>query len=158
MKVEQLMTRAVKTSGPHDGLSHPARLMWEGDVGCIPVVDADNRIVGIITDRDIAMAAYTQGRPLDAILVESAMAKQVHTCSPQDPVSFAEQCMQKYQVRRLPVADSAGRLVGILSMNDIALEAAREQGSRKPQVQLDTVALTLAQVCQHRVLEALAAQ
>jgi CBS domain-containing protein len=138
-------------------VNRAAQIMWEADVGCVPVVDAENRVVGMITDRDIAMAAYTQGRALEAISVESAMATQVYTCSPGDDVSSAEERMQKFQVRRLPVVDSAAKLVGIVSMNDIAREAAQEKGARKPQVRLDEVALTLAQICQHRH-EALAAQ
>lgn len=156
MKIEQLMTRPVRSCRPEDAINCAAQIMWEADVGCVPVVDGGNRVVGMITDRDIAMAAYTQGRALDGISVESVMAKQVHTCSPGDDVSSAEERMQKFQVRRLPVVDSAATLVGIISVNDIALEAAQGKGTRKPEVKLDDVALTLAQISQHRH-EALAA-
>jgi CBS domain-containing protein len=157
MKIEQLMTRNVRTCQPQDSLNRPAQLMWECDVGCIPAVDASNRVVGMITDRDIAMATYLQGRPPDAISLESVMTKKVHVCRPDEDISVAEQRMQKHQVRRLPVTDAKGQLVGLISLNDIALEAARKKGARKPDVALGDVALTLAEVCQHRV-EALAAQ
>lgn len=157
MKIEQLMTRGVHTCQPQDSLNRPAQLMWECDVGCIPVVDGDNHVVGVITDRDIAMATYLQGRPPNAIALESVMAKKVHVCRSDEDVSIAEQRMQKHRVRRLPVTDAKGLLVGLISLNDIAIEAARKKGSRKPDVALDDVALTLAEVCQHRA-EALAAQ
>jgi CBS domain-containing protein len=85
-----------------------AQIMWEADVGCVPVVDGGNRVVAMITDRDIEMAAYTQ----------------VYTCSPGDDVSSAEERIQKVQVRRLPVVDSKATLVGIISANE-ALTLAR---------------------------------
>jgi CBS domain-containing protein len=150
MKIEQLMTRPVQTCRPQDMTNRAAQIMWEADVGCVPVVDADDRVVGMITDRDIAMAAYTQGQALEAISVESAMAKQVYTCSPGDDIASAAECMQRVRVRRLPVVDSAAKLVGIVSMNDIALQAAQQKSVRKPEVKLDVVALTLAEICQHR--------
>jgi len=156
MKIEQLMTRPVQSCQPQDTINCAAQIMWEADVGCVPVVDTDNRVVGMITDRDIAMAAYTQGRTLEAISVESVMAKQVHTCSPSEDISKAEERMQQFQVRRLPVVDASAKLVGLVSMNDIALQAAQEKSARKPDVRLDEVALTLAQISQHRH-EALAA-
>ena len=155
MKVEQLMTRNVKTCLPTDSLNAPSQIMWECDVGCVPVLDDGGQLVGIITDRDIAMAAFMKGRILGAIAVESVMAKQLHTCTPEDTIGSVETHMQEHQVRRFPVLDAAGALVGLVSMNDIALEAAREKGMRRPEVSLDDLALTLAGVCQHRAAEAL---
>jgi CBS-domain-containing membrane protein len=75
MRVEQLMTRDVKVCRAEDTLSRAAQLMWEHDCGCVPVIgtNGDGRLVGIITDRDIAMAAYTQGWPQSAIPVSTAM-------------------------------------------------------------------------------------
>ena len=73
MKVEQLMSRDVKTCQATEMLNRAAQLMWENDCGCVPVVDEDGRAVGMITDRDVCMAAYTQGRLLDALPVASAM-------------------------------------------------------------------------------------
>jgi len=78
MKVEQLMKREIKVCSEADTLNRAAELMWDSDCGCIPVIRAngDGRLIGIITDRDIAMAAYTQGRQLWAIPVGSAMAQK----------------------------------------------------------------------------------
>jgi len=103
--------------------------MWERDCGCVPVVEAENgtaRLVGMITDRDVCMAAYTQGRLLSEIEVRSAMATSVRSCRPTDSLHSALKTMEKNQFHRLPVIDEHGRLVGILSLADAAREAARE--------------------------------
>ncbi len=82
MKVEQLMTRDVKVCGDLDTLNRAAELMWESDCGCIPIisVNGDSSVIGVVTDRDIAMAAYTQGKQLWAIPVTEAMAQKVIAC------------------------------------------------------------------------------
>ncbi len=155
MRVEQIMSRVVQSCGQSETLNRPAQIMWEHDIGCVPVVDGEGQVVGMLTDRDIAMAAYLQGRALDSIWASEVMARHIHVCHADEPVTVAEERMQRYQVRRLPVTDATGILVGVISMNDIALEAAREKNNRRPEVRLDEVALTLAQVCQHRGAEAI---
>src|SRR5208282_6872862 len=119
MKVEQLMKRDVKVCRTDDTLNSATRLMWECDCGCIPVIstDGDGALVGIVTDRDVAIAAYTQGKPLSAIPVSTAMARNVIACHASDGISQAEALMRDNQVRRLPVVDRQERLVGILSLN-----------------------------------------
>jgi len=87
MKVEQLMTRNAKTCQPHESLNRAAQLMWEGDIGCIPIVDEANRVVGMVTDRDIAMATYLQGRAPSDISVGAAMSKTVHACRLEEKCS-----------------------------------------------------------------------
>lgn len=126
MKVEKLMTRNPVSCTPEDDLSVPARLMWEADCGCVPVVDRDRRVVGMVTDRDVCMAAYTQGRPLREMRVGEVMSNKVHACRMADDLEVAERMMKTRQVRRLPVLDTDERLVGMLSLNDLALRAARE--------------------------------
>ena len=123
MKVEDVMTRNVESCGVNQSLSAAARIMWEKDCGCVPVVDPDGRCVGMLTDRDICMAAYTQGQPLWAISVSSAMSHVVHGCLPGDSLSRAELLMRAHQVRRLPVMGFDGQLIGILSLADLAREA-----------------------------------
>jgi len=153
MKVEQLMTRAVKVCAESDMLNRAAQLMWETDCGCIPVISAngDGKVVGLVTDRDIAMAAYTQGRQLLAIPVTEAMARKVIACNANDGVSQAEALMRENQVRRLPVLDRDEHLVGILSLNDVAREALREASKgKRAEVAEDAVAETLAAVCRPR--------
>jgi len=153
MKVEQLMTRDVKVCTEADTLNRAAELMWDCDCGCIPVIGAngDGGMVGVLTDRDIAMAAYTQGKQLWAIPVGAAMAHKVVFCHAGDGISQAEALMRDNQVRRLPVLDQNEHLVGILSLNDVAREAQREAaGGKRAEVTTEGVSETLASVCRSR--------
>jgi CBS domain-containing protein len=150
MKVEQLMQRTVQTCRVDDTISRAAQLMWENDCGCIPVVDDEGHPIGIITDRDACMAAYTQGRPLSALRVHSAMARAVRTCRPGDMLAEAESIMRAAQVRRLPVVDADEVLIGILSLNDLAQELAREAGSERRELCDEEIAVTLRAVCTPR--------
>jgi len=153
MNVEQLMTRDVKVCRSDDTLNRAAQLMWEFDCGCIPVIstDGDGVVLGVVTDRDIAMAAYTQGRPLSAVSVSTAMARKVIACRANDGIDQAEALMRDNQVRRLPVLDQSGRLVGILSLDDIAREVQREaESGSRPEVDAEGLSQTLAAVCQPR--------
>jgi|SoiMethySBSTD1v2_1073268.scaffolds.fasta_scaffold19929_10 CBS domain-containing protein len=120
MLVKDIMTADVRSCRPHDSLQFAAGLMWEADCGCVPVVDDERRVVGIITDRDICMAAFTQNMPLWQSRVESAMARKVACVGADDSPVLAEEAMQRLQVRRLPVVDRAGTLVGLLSLADLA--------------------------------------
>jgi CBS domain-containing protein len=151
MNVEDLMTKNVKSCGPEDGLDLAARLMWEYDCGCVPVTDEQGRPLAMLTDRDVCMASFTQGRAPSELRVKSAMSNTLHAVGPRDPLSKAERLMQEFQVRRLPVVDAGGRLVGLLSMNDIARESARERPQRHKAVTSDDVAATLASVCRPHV-------
>jgi CBS domain-containing protein len=154
VKVEQLMTCDVKVCTEADTLNRAAQLMWEFDCGCIPVIRAngDGRVVGVITDRDIAMAAYTQGKQLWAVSVPSAMAHNVIACHTSDGISQAEALMRDNRIRRLPVLDQHERLVGVISLNDLAREAQREMSAgRRVEVTGQGVAETLASLCQPRI-------
>lgn len=153
MKVEQVMTRGVRVCVGDDSLNRVAQMMWEGDCGCLPVitVNGEGKVVGMITDRDVAMAAYTQGKPLAAIGVSSAMSREVVFCQAGDDIEQAEAAMRAAQVRRLPVVDAAGKLVGIVSLNDIARAAEREAAAgRRRQITATGVVATLSAVCQPR--------
>lgn len=129
MRVERIMKRGVRTCRPDDRLSTAAQIMWECDCGCVPVVEAGD-VVGMLTDRDVCMAAYTQGRALADIPVESAMAREVSTCRAGDAISTALETLERKQLHRLPVLDEHGRLAGMLSLADVAAEA--EQPGRTP--------------------------
>jgi CBS domain-containing protein len=150
MKVQQLMTKDVATCSPLDDLTVPARLMWEHDCGCVPVVDSAGRVEGMITDRDVCMAAYTSGAALRDVRVFNAMSKTVVGCRPDDDVVAAEEAMRNAQVRRLPVMDEKRKLLGLITLNDLACEASDERVLRRKSVTLDEIALTLATVGAHR--------
>jgi CBS-domain-containing membrane protein len=127
MKVRDLMAHEVAACRPSDSANVAAHLMWERDCGCVPGVDRDNVVVGIVTDRDICMGAYTQGRSLHLIGVQDAMSRPVVSCEPDDDLITAEKLMRDNRVRRLPVCDADGKLMGVISLSDIALEAERER-------------------------------
>ena len=98
MKVADSMTRDVRACSVHDSLNAAARVMWENDCGCVPIVDSQGRLVGIVTDRDICMAAYTQGVPLEAIPLERVMAARVISCSRTDDLETAHRLMRKHDL------------------------------------------------------------
>jgi CBS-domain-containing membrane protein len=100
----------------------------------VPVVDDDGRVVGIVTDRDACMAAFTRGAHLHEIPVEVAMSRDVLTCAPDDPITLAERLMETHQVRRLPVVDHERRPVGLLAINDLASYIARPSAGQRGQL------------------------
>ena len=118
--VADIMSRQVSSCHMNESMNRAAQLMWEQDCGCIPIVDDDRRVVGIITDRDICMAAYTQGKALTELPVSLACSRDVQTCRTIDSLANAEDLMTNAQVRRLPVVDPNGVLVGLVSMSDLA--------------------------------------
>ena len=131
MRIDQLMTRNVKTCRPEDTLEQAAAIMWDYDFGTLPVVqngDGAARVVGMLTDRDVCMAAYTQGRALRDIAVATAMSQHLCSCRSTDAVSVALKVMETNQVRRLPVLDADDTLIGVLSLADLGREAVREHG------------------------------
>ena len=156
MKVEDIMTREVECCGQDDALAEPARIMWERDCGCVPVLagDGSGRVVGMITDRDVCMAAYTKGRPLYHIRVEEVMSRKLVVCGPRDDLKQAEAMMQRAQVRRLPVLDPEGRLLGLVAVADLAGAAAGEKGGRKGAVTQKEVVATLEAICRPTQREA----
>ena len=149
MRVEQIMTRQVKFCGANDTLATAAQIMWDGDCGCLPVCDVDgaNRVIGVITDRDICMSALFESKPLRDLAVAATMAKQVVTCKSTDTVAAVEKTMSEAQVRRLPVVDEQGALVGIVALADIAREAARERHIGTREVMDSEVRETLYGIC-----------
>jgi CBS domain-containing protein len=158
MRIEQLMHKDVGSVTPEQSLEEAARVMWERDCGCVPVVveDEGRRVVAMLTDRDICMAAYTQGRPLRELPVRNAMSASLYACKPSDSVEEAEAILRQGKVRRLPVVDESDQLVGIVSLSDVANAAARGRHAKKPAVSELEVAETLAAICEPRALAATA--
>lgn len=150
MNASELMTKAVESCGANDTLQRVTQIMWEHDCGVVPVVDGENRVIGMITDRDVAIAAYTQGRPLWQIPVSSVMAKQAHGVREEDDLDVVEALMRRVRVRRVPVLDAQGRLKGILSMNDLARHAHHGARRRGDGLRADSIVQTLAAICEPR--------
>jgi CBS domain-containing protein len=123
--VNEVMTHDPSVLTPEDTAQAAAKLMLDEDVGSIPLVEAGT-CVGTITDRDIALRIVGLGQPPETPLWEIA-AKHVVTVAPNQPVDEAMRLMAEHQVRRLPVCDEDGRLVGIVAQADIARHASGER-------------------------------
>ncbi|HEY5376874.1 MAG TPA: CBS domain-containing protein [Polyangiaceae bacterium] len=118
--VHDIMRVRVYSCSPTDTLHRAAQIMWEKDCGCLPVIDDVRRVRAVITDRDICMAALTQGVALAETSVSSAMSGSLTVCSPDDSLSSVENSMRARQIRRVPVVDANGVLIGMISLGDIA--------------------------------------
>lgn len=156
MFAKHLMSQPVATCSINDNLQHAASLMWNFDCGTIPVVDEAGRAVAMLTDRDICMAGYTQGKLLCDISVRTAMSKSLHSCSPDTSVESIEQLMMQNQIRRIPVIDTDGHPIGIVSLNDLARAANKQHpsahgASNGPS--LNATARTMAAICAPRQQE-----
>lgn len=117
--VAEVMTPAPRTCRRTDSLVAAAKILWENDCGIVPVVDDGGRVVGMITDRDCLMAAFTRGRKLEDLSVQSAMAHMVFSVRASETVDAALRRMTEHAVRRLPVVDDHARIAGIVSFADL---------------------------------------
>ena len=104
--------------------------MWDHDIGALPVLEDNNQVIGVITDRDITNAVAIRGKLAADISVGEAMSLKLYTCSPDDRVRDAIDIMRSAAVRRLPVVDDDNRLIGFLTINDIIshLDEIRKEG------------------------------
>lgn len=119
MRIGDVMSRDVCVVSPATTLREAAREMARRDVGCLPVGE-DDRLVGIVTDRDIVVRAVAQARPADVTTVQDVMTTDVRCCYEDQSLDDAIEAMRRHQVRRLPVLDRQHLLVGIVSLGDIA--------------------------------------
>jgi CBS domain-containing protein len=147
MQVKDIMISEVKTCRPDTNLAAAAQTMWATDCGALPVLDDQGQVVGMITDRDIAMAVGSRNRPPSEITVFQVKPdpKELYTCAPGDDIHAALKTMREQGVRRLPVVNS-GKLQGILCLNEVALNA-----SKRGELSYDDVVDTLKAVCEHRL-------
>ena len=121
MRVNEAMSRDVRVANPQQGIREAAKIMAEIDAGALPVGEND-RLVGMITDRDIAIRAVAQGKGPDTP-VREVMSKDVKYCFEDEELDHVSRNMAEIQVKRLPVVDRDKRLVGILALGDIAGKA-----------------------------------
>ena len=113
------MNAAVLPCLPSDTLNVAAQIMWEEDCGAVPVVDSAGLLLGMLTDRDLAMACYTQGKAPDRLAVALAMSKAVYSVGPDDPLSGVIEAMKRHKVRRIPVITEGGQLLGLVTIADL---------------------------------------
>ncbi len=129
MLCKDVMTSHVTTCAPQASAQAAALIMSEEDVGIVPVVDPDTqRLVGVVTDRDLCLDVVAAGKhPGDAHVSDSLHTEPV-TCRPEDSIEQCLTLMQRHRVRRIPIVDGDGRCVGIVSQKDVALRVSDPQG------------------------------
>jgi len=121
MKAREIMTKSPACCDPSDSIERAATLMAEHDCGCIPVTE-DDRLIGVITDRDIAVRGVAQGKGPNTG-VRTLMTSSPCTCTEDIEVKEVERLMAERQLRRIVVVDDAGHCVGIIAQADLALAA-----------------------------------
>lgn len=119
MEVSQIMSSNVKLVSPEDSIVEVAQIMKEGDLGSVPVA-ANDRLQGMITDRDIVLRAVAEGKSIDGVSVKDVMSDGVYYCYEDDSVETVAKKMAETKTRRLPVLNREKRLVGIVSIGDLA--------------------------------------
>src|ERR671923_1798438 len=125
-KVGDVMTTRPRAVTPQTPLSEVAELMETDDVGAVPIVESD-RLVGIVTDRDIVIRAIAKGKDPRGMPAAEASSRELVTVSPDDDLSDALKLMAEYQVRRLAVTGEDERLLGVISQADVAQHAKEKQ-------------------------------
>jgi CBS domain-containing protein len=128
-KCSDVMTRNPVCCLPGDLVVKAARLMQSEDIGSIPVIEneAGKNLVGIVTDRDLALRIVAEGRPATSTKVEEVMTRDVITCHMDDDVQKAMDAMSGHQLRRIPVVDDDYKIVGIIAQADVATRAGQPQ-------------------------------
>ncbi len=152
MNVHMLMQKSVATVRSEERLHRVASLLRDRDCGSVVVVDGGRRPVGMLTDRDVCLAALRTEKPLAEIPVTKAMSERLFTCRPDASIEEAERTMSLHQVRRLPVLGEQGQLVGLIALDDIAREACREEDLLAPPVSCAAVGRTLGQIARPRLV------
>jgi CBS domain-containing protein len=145
MKIRDIMTPEPRVCTPETTLAVAAGQMWDTDCGILPVVE-DGALVRVLTDRDICIALATRPARAAAMKVGEVAARTVWTCGPDEDLHVALAAMKTHRVRRLPVVDARGHLVGVISLNDLVLAA----GPDAP-VRGDEVVDTLKAICAHHL-------
>lgn len=129
MKISECMSRDVRTISPERSIREAAQVMAAMDIGALPV-GADDRLIGMITDRDIAVRAVAEGRTPDTT-IKDVMTADIRYCFEDEDVKHIAENMGDNQVRRLPVLDRSKRLVGIVTLGDLACGKADETTTGK---------------------------
>lgn len=156
MKIKEVMTPDAKATWITESLADAAKTMWENDCGILPIIKDGRKVVGMITDRDICMATAMRDRKPSAISVEEVMNRIVFAAEAEEDIEQALQTMREHKVRRLPVLNLEGELLGIVSMNDIVLKA--KGNGKKPQIDYGDVVKTYQAICEHPLPMVLAAK
>ena len=120
MKVKDCMCNEVSWVKPNCTIKDCAKIMMENHIGCVPVCDDSKKVVGLVTDRDIILRSVACDKDIKTSPVSDIMTCNVYCCTPDTDVSDAEHLMSQNQVRRIPVIDNNNKIVGILTLGDLA--------------------------------------
>lgn len=144
MRVKNLMTKNVICALPTEAVPIAARAMMEAEVGALPVVSDRKswKLVGIVTDRDLCLRVLASNKQLQDVQVREVMTPNPIICRPEDDLAICESLMRKHRVRRIPVVDQDGKLLGIVAQADLALHA--------PAVELSRVLADVSRPVPHR--------
>ena len=148
MKVKEIMTPNAKAIWLTESLADAAQLMWDNDCGVLPIIKDGRKVIGMITDRDICMAVAMRDTNPSSVSVEEVMTGQVCSVNPEDEIDQALEAMQEHKIRRLPVVNAEGELEGILSMNDVVLNAKTSDGAQGSSIGHGDVLKTYQAICQ----------
>ena len=118
MQVQEIMTRGVEVIDPNTTIRDAARKMRADNIGALPVGEND-RLIGMVTDRDIVVRAVAENRPAGNTAVREVMSERIYYCFEDDDVGDAAETMAEHQVRRLPVLNRDKRLVGVVALADL---------------------------------------
>ena len=143
MKVQDVMTKTVGFCHPDANLAAVVALMWEHNCGQLPVVSNEGKVTAVITDRDICIALGTRNLRACELKVSDVVYRAAVVCNADDDLRAALKIMAAERVRRLPVVDHEGALVGILSLDDVTLQARHHGDTDRPPVSFEDVMHTL---------------
>jgi CBS domain-containing protein len=121
MRCEKVMTRDFVYVGEADSAQRAAAIMREENVGFLPVCDRDVRVIGTLTDRDLAIRICAEGANAAEVTVADVMTREVVACAPEDELARAEQLMAETRKSRVLVTDDTGGLLGIISLTDVVM-------------------------------------
>lgn len=146
MKVKDAMVAAPVSCTSNTDLAAAAGMLFRRNCGVLPVVDAHDKVVGMITDRDMCIALGTRNERAGKIRVGQVASDKVFDCKPDDDIHAALATMAQARVRRLPVVSADGKLVGILSMDDVVLHSEGKMPGKTPELSYEDVVNTLKNV------------
>ena len=129
----ELMTKTLVCCLPHDTVEKAAQLMKSGNIGSIPVIENEQtqKLVGIVTDRDLALKVVAEGRDAKTTKVEAVMTPNVVTCQPDDDLQKTLDAMSEHQLRRIPVVGTGNKILGIISQADVATRVSQPEKTAK---------------------------
>ena len=151
MKVRDIMRREARVCSLETTLAEVGRVMAEVGCGVLPVLGGDRKVVGMITDRDVCLALAEMDRKPSEVRVQDIVSGELYTCREDDHIAEAMETMRIFGVRRLPVLDEGQQIEGILSLDDVILQA-RALGSEGFEGPFySDIARTLKGICSHAV-------